>query len=807
VTSVTTPTTTTTDPSSGGTTPSVPTRLGLGSFGPLILSASTAAAMSRLIVHASSARVLVPIVVAIVLTDLVTALAVRLRVNVFLATGVGWLIALVGLVLVVDPSLLDPASPHFLHAGLLSGQLRAANSALANDGTPLPRLNGVVIVIGAIGGVAAALTRGAWSLHRHGHPRGHPLGPGGGILAISVAPSLSLFLYSTLVSAEHGRVAAFISYFLGVLIFVALADRAATVPVSTTTPSSASPLPATRRFRSATGAVAGCLLVSLVVIGAGAGLSGMRLTVFHVTPPPPPAHPGQALSANGVPENLVTGIALVDNLRATEITESNTVIFRATSPLATYWQVGTLSSFTGTEWLPTTAASGALAGSTDVTAGALGSTPLPAPSPTQTFTAGVAISDFVSRLLPAPPGTTSVRGLAGAQAIDQQGVLAAAASGPGTDYTVTAGVVTSIPANGSQLAPSDPRLAPYLALPAEPAVVSRLAHQAVGDATTPAAQSQALVDWFRSGRFRYTLSPPATNGPNPLVQFLTVTKAGYCQQFAGAYGVLARSLGIPTRLAVGFTAGTPGANGSYTITGADAHVWPQVYLGPDAGWVSVEPTPPTAGSVTATGVLGTSATSPPPASGSTRTPATATPRTVPGTTPTSVPAPGSTVKAGSRPQRRPAPASRHGLSLWIWLLVLLALLTVATLAGLAWRRRGPAQQVGLQADQRVVRSWERALGALRRTGLARRTGETPGEFARRVADSESASSLAVGSDAVTQLAALVELACYTPRPCTPGQVDHAHSLASMVVDANRRHRRSRQHRRSRPRLARHDAPR
>ena len=51
------------------------------------------------------------------------------------------------------------------------------------------------------------------------------------------------------------------------------------------------------------------------------------------------------------------------------------------------------------------------------------------------------------------------------------------------------------------------------------------------------------MNWFRSGRFRYTLDPPSTGGSDPLVQFLTVTRAGYCQQFAGAFGVMARTLG------------------------------------------------------------------------------------------------------------------------------------------------------------------------------------------------------------------------------------------------------------------------
>ncbi len=41
----------------------------------------------------------------------------------------------------------------------------------------------------------------------------------------------------------------------------------------------------------------------------------------------------------------------------------------------------------------------------------------------------------------------------------------------------------------------------------------------------------------------------------------------------------------------------------------------------------------------------------------------------------------------------------------------------------------------------------------------------------------------VKADAVTDLAGLVELACYTPRPCTPTQATHAHALASTIVTA------------------------
>ncbi|HVF52815.1 MAG TPA: DUF3488 and transglutaminase-like domain-containing protein [Actinomycetota bacterium] len=76
-----------------------------------------------------------------------------------------------------------------------------------------------------------------------------------------------------------------------------------------------------------------------------------------------------------------------------------------------------------------------------------------------------------------------------------------------------------------------------------------------------------------------------------LLRFLTEIKAGYCQQFSTAFALLARSLGIPARVSVGFLPGTADALGqTYTVRGTDAHAWPEVYL-ERWGWVPFEPTP------------------------------------------------------------------------------------------------------------------------------------------------------------------------------------------------------------------------
>jgi len=77
-----------------------------------------------------------------------------------------------------------------------------------------------------------------------------------------------------------------------------------------------------------------------------------------------------------------------------------------------------------------------------------------------------------------------------------------------------------------------------------------------------------------------------------LVEFLTETKTGYCQQFATAFAVLARMLGYPARVSVGFLPGETSIErpNHYVVRGNDAHAWPEVYFN-EVGWVAFEPTP------------------------------------------------------------------------------------------------------------------------------------------------------------------------------------------------------------------------
>ena len=116
-----------------------------------------------------------------------------------------------------------------------------------------------------------------------------------------------------------------------------------------------------------------------------------------------------------------------------------------------------------------------------------------------------------------------------------------------------------------------------------------VARRVAGKATTPYDAVLALESWFRqTGGFRYDESPPHVAG-QPLLTFVTQTKAGYCQHFAGAMALMLRLLGVPSRVAVGFTSGTRD-RGEWVVTDHDAHAWVEVWF-PGQGWIPFDPTP------------------------------------------------------------------------------------------------------------------------------------------------------------------------------------------------------------------------
>ncbi len=130
----------------------------------------------------------------------------------------------------------------------------------------------------------------------------------------------------------------------------------------------------------------------------------------------------------------------------------------------------------------------------------------------------------------------------------------------------------------------------YTFLPGDvPPEVGDLALEWAGEAPTPYRQVLAIVEHLRDPSFTYSQDVRPEADARALVEFLTVTKTGFCQQFSTAMAVLVRELGYPARVAVGYRQGSADGD-TFTVSTDDAHSWVEV-LFPGYGWLPFEPTP------------------------------------------------------------------------------------------------------------------------------------------------------------------------------------------------------------------------
>ncbi len=305
------------------------------------------------------------------------------------------------------------------------------------------------------------------------------------------------------------------------------------------------------------------------------------------------ASPGGGVVAGVAPSAL----SLAADLTGVESRDADVVLFTAKTPTSTYWQVATLTDYVGDRWDPDQATAALLHGSPP-------GRPVVAPGDQDLFTAEVTVLGYSGQLLPSPPSTVAAAGSV-SPVVTSSGVVAGSPVHLGSSYIVTATApspVTDSPADP----PADPPAPdPYTALGPIAPVVSSLARSLTGQWSSPLEKAEALTDFFRSGRFRYDVDARQSAGVDPLVSFLTRTRTGSCEQFAGAFAVLARASGLPTRVAIGFTPGRQ-TDGETVVRGSDAHAWPEVLIG--TSWVSFEPTPQLpSGELSPPGVLGPAA--------------------------------------------------------------------------------------------------------------------------------------------------------------------------------------------------------
>ncbi|WP_327684722.1 transglutaminase TgpA family protein [Streptomyces sp. NBC_00467] len=123
-----------------------------------------------------------------------------------------------------------------------------------------------------------------------------------------------------------------------------------------------------------------------------------------------------------------------------------------------------------------------------------------------------------------------------------------------------------------------------------PEVVEDTAKKVTEGAANDYERAVKLQDWFAvDGGFTYDTEVQSGTGVSAISRFLQ-QKQGFCVHFSFSMAAMARTLGIPARVAVGFTPGSPLADGSMSVGLKEAHAWPELFF-EGVGWTRFEPTP------------------------------------------------------------------------------------------------------------------------------------------------------------------------------------------------------------------------
>jgi len=178
-------------------------------------------------------------------------------------------------------------------------------------------------------------------------------------------------------------------------------------------------------------------------------------------------------------------------------------------------------------------------------------------------------------------------------------IRAGTSMGPGSIYTVLstvntatptqlAGASTNSPVPGGQLTASEQ--ARYLRLPHPYPQVAALATRITAGSPTTYAKILALEHWIATHTTYTTDIPALKPGQDTVDEFLFHSRRGYCEQISTALSVMLRSIGIPSREAVGYVPGPYNPlTDLYEVQAKDAHAWVQVWF-PGYGWQSFDPT-------------------------------------------------------------------------------------------------------------------------------------------------------------------------------------------------------------------------
>jgi transglutaminase-like putative cysteine protease len=356
----------------------------------------------------------------------------------------------------------------------------------------------------------------------------------------------------------------------------------------------------------------------------------------------------------------------------------------------------------------------------------------------------------------------------------------------GLTYQVRSLVVRPTPEQLADAPEPPPALArEYTELPDSlPAAVSRTARQVTEGADNAYDRAVKLQEYFTlDGGFEYDTEVDVGSGSQAIARFLR-DKQGFCVHFSFAMASMARSLGIPARVAVGFAPGTPQADGTITVGLRDAHAWPELYF-EGVGWTRFEPTP-TRGSVPSYTV---------PDAADSAVPDPARPSRSTSEAPSAAPSESESCTAEQKKldgctSESPAAALPTGddgprwYALLAWALAGLAVL-VLPLAPMLWRTRTRAVRLGAhgrseaEAAPYVLAVWDELTDTAWDHGISPDESLTPRKAAARIV---RLGRLDPGAaDSVHRVADAVEQVLYAPRPRqVPGLTDDVRRVIAAV---------------------------
>ena len=536
---------------SQGTSPRAQRLIGLASI--VLLAAATAAAFGRAF---AGRRPTMQLLAAAVLSALVASLLERRSLLLATFTSGALLLVLVGLMLFRDTTWHGLPSLDTLRAmrdasGLVGEQARVQVAPTP----PLPPL-----LLAAITAIWAAV----FSTHALALRAGSPL--------LALLPPVALLAFADTVLEQEFRPQFGVLFLVGALAVVFLDGLRR---VQRWGPVWAWPS-AGRRLAATT--TRGARKVAMATLAAAA------VAPFIV----PGIGSKAVFDLNGNPRNERIAIDPLVSIKAQLDRDEPVDLLRITADTAAYWRMLSLDSFDGTSWRPVF---------TDSPSPVIPGTYFEAPAAELLQQHVEVLHDMELTGLPASYQPVVVEQAPGDLLYDPNLQTLFPEE---DDRAVDEGETFDVASNVLQPTPSEldavtfPVVAsgePFVALPSSPEIqkVRQIALDWTQGYPTTYQKILAIQERLRNpNEFVYDQTVPAHDDSYSILDFLEVSKRGFCQQFSATMAVMLRSLGIPARVAVGFTPGRIEGD-SFVVTTDNAHSWVEVRF-PTYGWLGFEPT-------------------------------------------------------------------------------------------------------------------------------------------------------------------------------------------------------------------------